>query len=397
MCVIPGWGFIDLAESDQALPPMPATRPLKILLGYSHYPYHYDVGLWVEAWLGRLRAQGIPVDGFCLTLNPPGPWLDWRELDARWRRGDPELLRFYESLARRVTDYDVLVNWNGINLHPEFVRHLSTFNVFGCFDDPESSDKLSRPVAAAYDLAMVGNAAEVATYHAWGVRESRFWPLGFHAEDFDRTLTREEILQGSRDVDLALVCERATTWRAERLDRFAAAFPEGVFRGRGWPRGFLPEEQRLPLYRRTKIGVNFHNSTGPINFRTYILPANGVMQLCDNKSHLAQIYKLNKEVVGFDTVEEAIELCRYYLAHDVERRQIAAAGWTRALHDYNELAVFQRLVDYVQQLRPAVPRRPASALEFLQGHRRRTATLRGWHHLKSRLRPGLHKIRSLRR
>ncbi len=372
---------------------MNSTRPLKILLGYSHYPYHFDVGAWVEAWLGRLRAQGISVDGFCLTLNPPGPWLDWRELDARWRRGDPELLDFYETLARRLADYDVLVNWNGINLHPEFVRQLPTFNVYGCFDDPELSESLSKPVAAAYDLSMVGNAAEVETYRAWDVKEARFWPLGFHAGDYDPSLTREGILQSNRDVDVTLLCERVSGWRAERLDRFAAAFPQGVFRGRGWSQGFLPEEQRLPLYRRTKIGINFHNSTGPINFRTYILPANGVMQLCDNKSHLAQIYELNKEVVGFDTVEEAIELCRYYLAHDDERRQIAAAGWSRALRDYNEVAVFQLLVDYVRELRPAVPKRAGNALDFLAAHRRRTALSRGWQRVKKRLRPARQKAR----
>jgi spore maturation protein CgeB len=376
---------------------MNSTRPLRILLGYSHYPYHFNVGDWVEAWLGRLRAQGLQVDGFCLTLKPPGPWLEWRDLDARWRRGDPELLGFYETLARRLKNYDVLVNWNGINLHPEFVRQLPTFNVFACFDDPESSENLSRPVAAAYDLAMVGNAAEVETYRGWGVQEARFWPMGFHTEDYDPSLTREAILRDEREVDVSLLCERATPWRAARLDKFAAAFPQGVFRGRGWPLGFLPEEQRLPLYRRTKIGVNFHNSTGPINFRTYILPANGVMQLCDNKAHLGQIYELNKEVVGFDTVEEAIELCRYYLAHEEERREIAAAGWVRAQRDYHELAVGQRLVDSVLQLWPAVPKCLPDVLDYLANHRRHTAAPRGWHQLKNRLRPSWHRIRSLRR
>ena len=395
MCVTPGWASIVSSKSGNLSKRMNSTRPLKILLGYSHYPYHFNVGAWVEAWLERLRAQGIAVDGFCLTLHPPGPWLDWPELDARWRRGDPELLGFYETLVRRLDHYDVFVNWNGINLHPEFVRQLPTFNVFGCFDDPELSESLSKPVAAAYDLSMVGNAAEVETYRSWGVKNAHFWPLGFHVEDYDPSLTHEEILQGNRDVDVALLCERVSGWRAERLDRFAAAFPQGVFRGRGWPQGFLPEEERLPLYRRTKIGVNFHNSTGPINFRTYILPANGVMQLCDNKAHLGNVYELDQEVVGFDTVEEAIELCRYYLAHDDERRQIAAAGWTRAHRDYNEVAVFQRLINDVQQLQPAAPKRPTDVLEFLQAHQRRTAPLRGWHGVKNRLRPARQKAQSV--
>ena len=97
----------------------------------------------------------------------------------------------------------------------------------------------------------------------------------------------------------------------------------------------------MALLQRTKIGINIHNSTGPINLRTYYLPANGVMQICDNKSYLGKVFELNKEVVGFDTIDEAIELCHYYLMHDDERRKIAAAGWERVLLDYNEVAILR--------------------------------------------------------
>jgi hypothetical protein len=342
---------------------------MKILLGYSHYPYAFNVGAWYEAWLARLRAQGIQVDGFCLTLDPPAPRLGWANLESLWRRGDKELFKMYENLSRRLEEYDVFINFNGINLHPDFVLQLPTFNVYGCFDDPESSEDLSRPVAWAYDLAMVGNAAAVETYRQWGVREVRFWPLGFRVDDYDPSLTREDIITGKRDLDVALLCERTTSWRKDRLDRFAAAFPQGAYFGNGWPKGFLPEEQRIPLYKRCKIGINFHNSTGPINFRTYILPANGIMQMCDNKSHLGEIYQLDKEVVGFDTVEEAIERCRYYLEHDEERRHIAAAGRERALRDYNEVAVFKLVTNYVKQLQPAFRSRQDNAVIYLRSQR----------------------------
>jgi hypothetical protein len=90
-----------------------------------------------------------------------------------------------------------------------------------------------------------------------------------------------------------------------------------------------------------------------LNFRTYYLPANGVLQVCDNKSHLAAVFEPGKEIVGFDTIDECIDLCRYYLAHDDERRQIAAAGWKRALTDYNEVAVFRHAVSIIEQHLPA--------------------------------------------
>ncbi len=336
-----------------------------------------------EAKMLRLRQQGIEADAFCISLNPPFTFLRWNELDARWRRGDHALLTLYEQLARAVEGYDVFVNCPGINLHPEFVRQLPTFNIYCYFDDPESSEFFSRPAAWAYDLALVGNIAEVDRYRTWGVHEARFWPLCYSIQDYDSSLTRERILTGAREHDVVLLCERIMPFRRERLDRLSDAFPDGAFYGRGWPKGFLSEEQRIPLYQQAKIGFNLHNSTGPVNARTYILPANGVMQLCDNKAYLGQIFELNKEVVGYDTIDEAIELCRYYLAHDEERRAIAAAGWERAMREYNEIAQYHQLERYASELiaaarKPRENYQPEHIVLALGEHRKRTVGRRIW-------------------
>lgn len=326
-----------------SLEPTGVGRRPRILFAFSHYRDAVDPLEVIEALCSRLRSSGMSIDCMSITLDAPGPPLTWPELDARWQRGDPALMTLYEQLAVRLEGYDALVNGSGINLHPEFVRQLDVVTIFACFDDPESSALFSRPVASSYDLCMVGNLAEVATYRSWGVREAHWWPLGFRATDFDPGLTAEHILEGRRDIDITLLCERVTGMRGARLDRFHAAFPNGIYRGRAWPGGWLPEAERVPLYQRTRIGPNFHNSTGPVNSRTFVLPANGVMQVCDNRSHLAQAFTLGSEIIGVDDVEEAIEACRYYLAHEDERRRIAAAGWARATRDYSETAVFARL------------------------------------------------------
>lgn len=298
----------------------------------------------------RLRSAGFSVDGIPLSVNPPSHAMSWEEIDKLWKRGDRNLLSFYESVALKATEYDVFINCNGVNLHTEFVEQLPLLKVYACFDDPESSDWLSRPVAASYDLALVGNIACLDMYRGWGVKEVEWWPIGFHPHDCDPTLTRERILEEQRNVDLVLLCERISNWRDSRIETFTSAFPAGTYFGKGWPSGFLPECERVPLYQRSKMGPNFHNSIGPVNSRTFILPANGVMQLCDNQSHLGKIFELGKEVVGFDNVEDAIDLCRYYKAHDEERREIALAGWERVHRDYNEVAVFNIMVKRVNEL-----------------------------------------------
>lgn len=324
---------------------------MRILLGHT-FPDSATFGsAWIEDWLARLRVAGFEVYPFSLVFDQRRPVSYFDELDVLWRYQDPRLLDMYQRLFNTLSNYDVFICFNGANVHPEFVRTLKCFTVYGCFDDPESSAKLSKPVAAAFDLAMVGNIAEIDTYRSWGVKDVRWWPLGFRYDDYDPSLTEQAILEGYRDIEVTLLCERVARYRKKRVDQFARAFPNGVYHGRGWPSGFLPEDQRIPTLQRTRIGINIHNSTGPINFRTFYLPANGVMQICDNKSHLGKVYELGVEAIGYDSIEEAVELTRYYLEHDDERRRIAAAGWKRAITDYNEVACFKRVVDAVNDLK----------------------------------------------
>jgi spore maturation protein CgeB len=325
---------------------------MKILFGHGYN----DEGVLavdfqrINSWLSRLRAASIDIHPIQIGLNVRGRRLPWRELDRRWRLGDRTLLSLYEDIARKVEGYDVLINAGGLSLHPDFLSQLPTFNVLFFNDDPESSDDFSRPVAGSYDLCAIGNIAEIETYKSWGVKNVRWCPHGFRADEYDPTLTSQNIITKQRDVDVSLLCERLTPYRREKVDRFALAFPQGIYRGPGWPKGFLPEPERVPLLQKTKIGINIHNSTGPINFRTYYLPANGVMQICDNKAHLGKIFVLGTEVIGYDGIEEAIEMCRYYLEHDEERREIAAAGWKRATTDYDEVSAFRFMTQAIEEL-----------------------------------------------
>lgn len=326
---------------------------MRILLGHT-FPARPNFGsMWIEDWLERLRCAGFEVYPFSLVFDQKKPVVYFRELDVLWRYGNHQLLIMYQKLADALLDFDVFICFNGANVHPEFVHQLQCFTVYGCFDDPETSENLSKPVADAFDVAMVGNIAEIDTYKSWGVRHVRWWPLGFRHDDYDPSLTEQEIIKGHRDIEVALLCERLTRWRRERVDKFAASFPNGVYYGSGWPSGFLPESQRVPILQRTRIGINIHNSTGPISFRTFYLPANGVMQICDNKSHLGKIFELGVEAIGYDSIEEAIELTHYYIDHDDERRLIAAAGWKRSTREYNEVACFKRVVDAITELKSA--------------------------------------------
>lgn len=296
-----------------------------------------------ENYAARLNARGFDVQPFRLSLDPPGRCLSFSQLDRKWRKGDRELMRLYRDLAQVCAKRDVLILFNGVNLHPGLLAELKTFNAYTCFDDPESSEDLSRPVAKYFDACFVGNIAALNQYRSWDCRNIFFRPLGYFDDDvFPGALDEERQLGRQNTIDCCIFCERDTPWRATRI-AYLETHLSGLYgRGRGWPGGFVRKDEMLGIYASSKIGLNLHNSTGPVNLRTYALPANGVMQICDNKFFLGQIFELGSEAIGFCEIGEVPELVRYYLAHDSERQRIALAGWRRAIAEYNETAVWDR-------------------------------------------------------
>lgn len=358
---------------------------MKILLGYSYnLTTSYDVHQAMQIYIQRLNQYGYEVEGFIITPNAPNRHIYWPRLDEQWKLADRALLNLYEQLIYKLEDFDVFINYSGVNIHPEIVTLLPAYTVYCCFDDPESSDRLSKPVAQYYDLCAVGNIAEVETYKSWGCKNAFWWPLGLSPFDYNPNITREELFTTNRDIDISIICEKKyVPDRIKRLNTYSEKFPNGKYYGLGWENGLLSEDRRIELLHRTKIGPNFHNSTGPINYRTFYLPANGVLQLCDNKTHLANVFKLNEEVVGFDTVEESIELTNYYLNHENERLEIALKGYERVMKDYTEKQVFERLYNQIVEQFIQKPISSKKGISLIRKQRTKTAPLKVLNRFKS--------------
>lgn len=309
-----------------------------------------------DVFVARLRARGIDARAFGIPCE--GGWWPFAELDRRYRNRDRGLLAAYESLQKELADRDVLVAAGGAMLHPELLDRVGATKLLICADDPENTDNLSRPVAAHFDHCFVVNAAHVGDYASFGAKSASWLPPVLRPERVDARLTERRILYGHRDLDLVLCCDRAFGIgdRSARIERLLAEFPDVHARGRGFPLGPVEQAEVVELYGRAKIGWNLHHSTGPCNTRLLELPANGVLQICDNRRFLGPIFELDREIVGFDTIEECIEKTRHYLAHDDERRRIAAAGFARVQADYTEARMWDRVTEVAASLsREAVP------------------------------------------
>jgi spore maturation protein CgeB len=312
---------------------------MKIL--FAHIVHSFGLEKWYDE-IARAASDGLEISCFCVTLNPPGPGLSWSDLDRRWRQKDKSLLEMYTRLREAASDFDVLLLYNGVNIHPEFLQYLPTFNVFCCFDDPESSANLSEPVASAFDGVFYGNIASRFQYEHWGCRNLAWLPIFTAPSDVPSRDDGARQLDVERDIEISIVCDK-TAERRRRLEMLSGAFPQAKCFGKNWISGRIDDEKLHKLYRRSKIGWNVHNSTGPINRRLFALPAFGILQICDNKTGLGQIFRLGEEVVGFDTIPEAIELTRCYLKNEDERKRVAANGFRRYWEDYHPAAIWRRI------------------------------------------------------
>ena len=328
----------------------------------------YSAARMEEDELFAAEARKLGYDVEALPIICPGGWWHFPKLDEKWRTRSSDLIPQYEALEETLRNKDVLISSGGPMLHPEFIRRLSTFNVWICGDDPESSEVLSRPAAPAFDYCFPINIACVDDYKRWGCERVDWIFHPVRPELSAPELTEAKILEGRRDIDAVMFCERVLglSDRAQRLDRLEKAFPQAFLRGKGWPGGFISDAAMRETYRRSKIGWNLHNSIGPCNTRLTTLPAFGVMQICDNKRNLGKVFELDREVVGFDSIEECIDQTRYYLEHDGERRKIAAAGWARAMRDYTLAKWWERLTSTIaphaveKLMKQGRPPRPAA-------------------------------------
>jgi spore maturation protein CgeB len=83
--------------------------------------------------------------------------------------------------------------------------------------------------------------------------------------------------------------------------------------------------------------------------RLYEATGMGALLITDWKEDLTAMFEPNREVVCYRSPQEAVDLIRYFLAHEDERSRIAAAAQRRTLgeHTYNRRAA--ELVGHFQQ------------------------------------------------
>jgi hypothetical protein len=309
----------------------------KILLAHSNHGEF--LANWHENRKDVANELGYNLQNF--KMIDYHPYTIFPYLDRKWKKKDYTLMKFYEKLGESINDCDVFIHYNGALIHPQFLEQFKNkIKIYHCADDPDATNVLSKPVALNYDYCAISNPTSINTYKSWGCKRVFFWPLGaFHYNDNFINLNKNIplIFIGSKNgvtniryIGRFLGLYRKTSF----MNRLEKRFPELLAYGSNWKLGKIEDDKIPDIYSRSLIGINIHNSIGPVNARLYDLSAFGVCQICDNKKNLHHVFENNSEIIGFDNEKECFELIDYYLNHPTEAMKIGENARQRFLNEY---------------------------------------------------------------
>ena len=127
--------------------------------------------------------------------------------------------------------------------------------------------------------------------------------------------------------------------------------PVHVF-GKGWG-GRVPYEEMRDIFKTSKINLNFsrthHDNKLGIKGRVFEVCLAGGFLLMEYVPSIENYFVLDKEIVCFKNAEEMIDKVIYYLNHDKQRRDIAQAGWKRAINEYTPFHMLSKVFREIEE------------------------------------------------
>lgn len=241
---------------------------------------------------------------------------------------------------------------------PELVAHFRdeghrSFHVNHAFE-PRILKRLGATAAPRADFVFLGSVLRQKQFHV--ERESILLRLIEQTDlqiwsDIERPSARErrgvyarrlafDAVRAARGVGVpeSLLSAAPLVGRAARWGS-RPAFAQGVHESIA--RRARPPLFGLPMFRQlrdSRVALNTHIDISPVsasNMRLFEATGVGTCLLTDAKENLSQLFEPDAEVLTYRHAEECVEKVRYVLAHEPERRAVAAAGQRRTLRDHN--------------------------------------------------------------
>ena len=255
--------------------------------------------------------------------------------------------------------------WKGEDYRPETFRRLAALGVYNVLWHPDISvPRWLPPLARESDLCCVQSAGMFEAFRKAGIEDPQWLMEGITPSCFAyREISPAE--QAKYTCDVVLV--GTVSYKRKRMAYLNRLVQEGVrvkwwgrrlgFRltrlrdwlspgRRAWGGDYVWNDRYAKACHCAKIFLALPSHPevpGGLSNRALIATGLGTFYLSLYRKGMEEFFDLGKEVVTFRDEDEMMRKVRYYLMHNVERREIAAAGQRRALGNYTNQHAFKRL------------------------------------------------------
>jgi spore maturation protein CgeB len=113
-------------------------------------------------------------------------------------------------------------------------------------------------------------------------------------------------------------------------------------------RGFARSLDEMPLiFNQSKINLNITAKSirSGLSLRVFDVLGCGGFLITNYQAELPEYFEIGRDLVAYESMEHLQELCRYYLAHDDEREEIAAHGRETVIANYTYDILLLKMID----------------------------------------------------
>jgi spore maturation protein CgeB len=243
--------------------------------------------------------------------------------------------------------FDIFAVEKGVWILPETVRALRRMSkknlAVHWTPDAQLVDNRSRHFIASipeYDVLVTTKPFEMTHYKAEGAKD-----IMLILQGYGERFARVGLLDTAKDKDVVFIGHSQPHYRRCIQALVDADVPTQVW-GPRWQRGtmFRPKLRKViqsaglwgdsypEMLKRSKIALGLLGKHIPetTTTRSFEIPATGTFMLAERTDDHLALFEDNKEAVFFSNAEELCDKARFYLAHDMQREEIARAGQQRS-------------------------------------------------------------------
>ncbi|MCE5194257.1 MAG: glycosyltransferase [Nitrospiraceae bacterium] len=225
----------------------------------------------------------------------------------------------------------------------EYIRSKNILTICWWLNDPFQI-KRSIEKASHYDYYFTNARGSLADYCNHGIQKAFYLPVGAFP------LVHRKIAGTGHEYDISFVGDWGPA-RENILTELSRDFNISIFgpwikklgensilRKKIARGGFFKPEEMVVIYSKSKIALNIHSWFGKWDYgtnpRVFEASGCGILQICDYKDEIPDLYEPDKEIVLYKTIEELKDKLRYFSLNQASRISIAENACLRTLKDH---------------------------------------------------------------